>query len=1231
MRRFLIVILVLVLPFPALAVQQVRFIAEIETGRTFAVAVDGEENVYSAQKDGTIKVIAPDGKHVMTLGGKKILKRPAGIAFYDDKVFVTDESLGRVVVFSKDGEHLEDFGERGSGPKQFNEPGGIFIYGGVIYVADRGNGRVQVLGPNGVFMRFIGVEGAKDTLLERPTDVAVDYRGRIYVVDERKNEIIIYTQSGRYYNRVANVGEVRSIAMDRDGFFVADTDKSKIIKYSFKGKRLFSFGSKGEGRAQFKKISGLHVDMADGKVYIADAKRSVVQVLLPVRKKHIGKQKEYPPPTTVKWLWSADVRAEKILWNGEDTIYAVDEKNKAVLVIKDGAVKDTITVPKWAPVSVALDHKGLLWVIDKKKSRVLNLDDKGNVIYSFGSSGKGEGYFRKPADITISQNGIIYIADSGNGRVQAFNTDSIFLKVIGKKEKGPDGESLLKNPLSMALDKNGALYVLDSKTYRVAVFSSEGKLTRTFGKKGPGRGEFSKPKSIALTENEVFVLDAGTNSIKVFDHDGKFLRAFGAGGTGNGDFRGPSSITFIDDISFLVSDTENKRIQALTGIYTPSAPSRIITKSGMRQIDLKWNSSPETYVDFYRVYRAIDKASGFKELTTVNVPRYSDGDVEPSKKYSYIISAIAREGNESPLSKIVKTSPTKNVPSMPSNLKAKTEEWSVDLAWKPNKEDFVTGYVIYRKISGALKEVGRVKTTSFTESGLESQTSYTYMVVAVSNDGVEGKGTTKHVTTKTATRPPMEIDVLRMEDVFSNTYKIYETEGIGKITVSNNTSDHISRLKVAFTILEFMDFASEVDIQDLPPRESRDIVLKAVFNNKILNVTEDTPVQAEIKISYYKNENLKTYTKNYTLNIYEKHKMMWDVKKRFATFITPKDSVVLDFARAVVTQYSYAEDPLLKAATIFDSMGMMGLKYMQDPSNPYQVTSGKTDYVDYIQYPRETMRRRSGDCDDLVGVYSASLESLGIRTMVLEVPGHMLMMFSTGIEGGPDSDTMDGMFVVHDDQLWVPVETTMIGAPFMLAWETGSKTYHKWAGNGLTMMDIKDAWKKFKPASLPKSDWRAKVVSKAKVEEKHRDELSALRRIRARLKSGKYFGILKAKADDVNALLQVGIIYAREGDLEEALNVFEKALSHDGKNASVTNNLGNVRFLKGEYIKARSAYEKAAKLDPKDPYVWVNLARCLLKLEMKDGAIKAFQKAYRLDPNVSKKYRTMSLKLMGAV
>jgi sugar lactone lactonase YvrE len=1231
MHRLLIAILIFVLPLPALAVQQVRFITGIETGRTFAVAVDEEGNVYTGQKDGTVKVMTSDGREVITLGGKEILKRPAGIAIYNDKIFVTDESLGKVVVFSKDGKHLESYGERGSGPKQFNKPAGIFIYSGVIYVADRNNSRVQVLGPNGIFIGVIGVEGPEDTLLKEPTDVAVDYRGRIYVVDGKKNEVIIYRQSGKYYNRLSIAGNINSIAMDRDGFFIADTDKSKIIKFSFKGKRLFAFGSKGEGRAQFKKISGLHVDKTNGKVYIADAKRSVLQVLLPKSKNRIGKQRLYPPPTSVKWLWSTDVRAYKILWNGEDTLYAVDEKNKAVLVVKDGKVKATITIPKCSPVSVALDNKGLLWVLDKKKNRVIKLDGRGNEIYSFGSSGRGEGYLKKPSDIAISDKGIVYIADSGNGRVQAFNTDGIFLNIIGEKEKRPDGESLLENPVSIALDKKGSLYVLDDKTYRVAVFSSEGKLIQTFGKEGDGIGDFYYPKSIAVTENEVFILDTGTNSIKVFSLKGKFLREFGAGGTGNGDFNEPSSITFIDDVNFLVSDTENNRIQALLNVYTPSAPSKLASKSGMRRVDIKWKSNPETYADSYRIYRATNKASGFNELTITNESTYTDTNVKPIKKYHYIVAAIARDGNESPLSKVVKATPTKNMPSPPSDLKADTESWSIALTWKSNKEAFVTSYSVYRNIAGGFEEVGRVKTTSFTESGLKPQTSYTYAVSAISNDNVESKVSTINVTTRTATRPPLEIDVLRMEDVFSNTYKIYENEGIGKMKVSNNTDDYISKLKIAFTILEFMDFASEVEIQNLPPRESQDVVLKAVFNNKILTVTEDTPVQTEIKVSYYKNENLKTYTKNYTLNIYEKHKMMWDVRDRFATFVTPKDAVVLDFSRSIVTQYPYAEDPLLKAATIFDSLSMRGLKYMQDPSNPYQVTSGKTDFVDYIQYPRETMRRKSGDCDDLVGLYAASLESLGIRTMVLEVPGHMLMMFSTGIKGGLDSDTMDDMFVVHDNQLWVPVETTMTGASFIMAWETGSKTYNQWAGKGLTMMDIRDAWKKFKPASLPQSDWKATTVAKADVEKKHRDELSALRRIRARLKSGKYFNTLKTKPNDINALVQIGIIYAKEGDYGEALNVFKKARSLDQNNAAIINNIGNIRFLNGKNIKALESYKKAAELDPEDPHVWVNLARCFLKLEMKDEAIKAFKKAYGLDPNVSKKYRTMSLKLMGPV
>ena len=64
-----------------------------------------------------------------------------------------------------------------------------------------------------------------------------------------------------------------------DGIYVADESAYTIQKYDFEGNLAYNFGSKGEGKAQFKSLSGLAVDKAQ-QVYIGDAKKSLIDAFL---------------------------------------------------------------------------------------------------------------------------------------------------------------------------------------------------------------------------------------------------------------------------------------------------------------------------------------------------------------------------------------------------------------------------------------------------------------------------------------------------------------------------------------------------------------------------------------------------------------------------------------------------------------------------------------------------------------------------------------------------------------------------------------------------------------------------------------------------------------------------------------------------------------------------------------------------------------------------------------
>jgi hypothetical protein len=428
-----------------------------------------------------------------------------------------------------------------------------------------------------------------------------------------------------------------------------------------------------------------------------------------------------------------------------------------------------------------------------------------------------------------------------------------------------------------------------------------------------------------------------------------------------------------------------------------------------------------------------------------------------------------------------------------------------------------------------------------------------------------------------------------------------------------------------------MDFPTEAKLDKLLPGKSEEVQLKAVFNNSILTLTEDSSVQAMIEASYFENGKRIAFNKNPTVNVYDKHRLTWDERGRFATFVTPKDTPIMNLVRSVATQFKETKDEAQLAGAVFDALGVYGLTYIPDPSNPYQISSGKVNTVDYIQFPRETLERKSGDCDDLVAFYSAALESMGIETRVLEVPGHMLMMFSTGIAADDDGYTMDNMYVIHEDQLWVPVETTLVGNAFIKAWEKGAGTYYKWKGKGLTILDVHTAWETFKPASLPDSSMKLGEISRADIEKKFPSDNMSVLKISSQTKTRRYLNAIQKDPSDVDAHLQMGILLAKAGDREEAMNYFDKVLSLDPKNAAAMNNRGNIFMIEDKHLEAQKAYLAATQVDAKDANLWVNLARAYKETKDIKKAKAAFIKAQGIDPAIKDEHRALALELLNAL
>lgn len=140
-----------------------------------------------------------------------------------------------------------------------------------------------------------------------------------------------------------------------------------------------------------------------------------------------------------------------------------------------------------------------------------------------------------------------------------------------------DGELTL--PRNVAVGENGRLYVADSGNNRIQVFDADGDFSHSWGTSGSGIGEFSEPWGMAVDDEFVYVADTWNHRIQKFTLDGEFVAILGVGGAavpddtggGLGLFFGPRDIELLPDNQLLVSDTGNHRLQIISRDGDPIA------------------------------------------------------------------------------------------------------------------------------------------------------------------------------------------------------------------------------------------------------------------------------------------------------------------------------------------------------------------------------------------------------------------------------------------------------------------------------------------------------------------------------------------------------------------------------------------------------------------------------------------------------------------------------------
>ena len=238
------------------------------------------------------------------------------------------------------------------------------------------------------------------------------------------------------------------------------------------------------------------------------------------------------------------------------------------------------------------------------------------MLNSFGPSdgGWGDGEYHNPEGLASDSKGNFYVADETNHRVQKVSPEGQMLWKVGAVDKyGRPRSGTAPGQLRMirgvCLDDDDNLYVADTGNSRIQKFDPSGRFAFLFGSHGDGPGQMGVPQGVAVDEDGyIYVTDKGNDRVQKFDHQGRFLLSFGEYGTGPGQFAGRMPVEgrgqgpYGIDVGrrsghIYTADTDNSRVQIFDrqGNFVRSIGEGIIFEPRQLCLDSRENVYTATF------------------------------------------------------------------------------------------------------------------------------------------------------------------------------------------------------------------------------------------------------------------------------------------------------------------------------------------------------------------------------------------------------------------------------------------------------------------------------------------------------------------------------------------------------------------------------------------------------------------------------------------------------------
>lgn len=274
------------------------------------------------------------------------------------------------------------FGGVGNGEGQFEAPWGVAVNQktGNVYVTASATSRIEEFSASGKFIAWVGSSGTGTGQMSKPEAIAIDSSGNVWVGDAGNERIDEFNEKGEFVRSFGAkgsgegqfAGAIDGITLNASHVWVSDTNNNRVEKFSLTGTPEGSFGTFGSGNGQFQAPTG--IVFAGSHLYVDDYANHRIEEF----------------STAGKYITQ---------FGGLGT--------------GNGQIE--------SPVGIAADpQSGDLYVSDYGSSRVEEFTSAGVFVAWLGYSGAGNGQFSHPDGLATSASGSLYVVDSANTRVSAW-------------------------------------------------------------------------------------------------------------------------------------------------------------------------------------------------------------------------------------------------------------------------------------------------------------------------------------------------------------------------------------------------------------------------------------------------------------------------------------------------------------------------------------------------------------------------------------------------------------------------------------------------------------------------------------------------------------------------------------------------------------------------------------------------------------------------------------------